>query len=349
MTNQSRLGNRGSQRTTASEVAQEAGVSLSAVSRVFTPGASVSPRMRARVMDASQKLDYTPNVLARSLMTQRTRLIGVILANFSNPIYLTILDHITRDMQQRGLRALLLNISNEDDLESMAQLVLQYSVDGLIVSAGAISPTITERCKKRNIPLVAFARQPKRGNLNVVCADNVTGGRLAARQFIDAGLQKLSFLAGPATASTSLDRGRGFTDELTEAGLSLHSQVHATFYDYNAGAEAARHLLQVADKPDAIFCANDMLAFAVLDIARDELGLKVPEDISVIGFDDVNLSAGSAYNLSTIRQPVESMVTDTLDILGRQIENWTGEWETRLHACSYIERGTVRKNRARQP
>lgn len=325
------------------EVAQEAGVSLSAVSRVFTPGASVSARMRERVMAAAQKLDYTPNVLARSLMTQRTRLIGVILANFSNPIYLTILGHITQDMQQRGLRALLLNVSNEDDLESMAQLVLQYSVDGLIVSAGAISPTIAERCNKRNIPLVAFARQPKHGNLNVVCADNVAGGRLAARQFINADHQKISFLAGPATASTSLDRGRGFVDELKDAGLNLHSQIHASFYDYDAGAEAARQLLQVDDQPEAIFCANDMLAFAVLDVARDQLGLNVPEDISVIGFDDVNLSAGSAYNLSTIRQPVELMVSDTLDILGQQIESWTGEWETRLHACTYIERGTVRK------
>lgn len=343
MTNQSRPGDRSAKRTTALEVAQEAGVSLSAVSRVYTPGASVSDRMRARVMKASKKLDYTPNVLARSLMTQRTRLIGVILANFSNPVYLTILDHITRDMQQRGLRALLLNVSNEDDLESMAQLVLQYSVDGLIVSAGAISPKIAERCKNRNIPLVAFARQPKRGKLNVVCADNVAGGQLAARRFIEAQLQKISFLGGPETASTSVDRGKGFADELKQAGLSIHSQAHASFYDYDAGAAAARKLLQVKNQPDAIFCANDMLAFAVLDVARDEFKLRVPEDISVIGFDDVNLGAGSAYNLSTIRQPVESMVSDTLDILGRQIENWTGKWETRLHACTYVERGTVRK------
>jgi len=344
MTKHSRSGSRNTQRTTALEVAEEAGVSLSAVSRVFTPGASVSARMRERVMAASQKLDYTPNVLARSLMTQQTKLVGVILANFSNPLYLTILGHMTRDMQQRGLRALLLNISNEDDLESMAELVLQYSVDGLIVSAGAISPTITERCKKRNIPLIAFARRPKRGNLNVVCADNIAGGRLAAKQFIDAGHRSISFLAGPKTATTSLDRGRGFTSELKKVGLTLHSQVHASFYDYDAGAEAARQLLLVDDPPDAIFCASDMLAFAVLDVARDELSKNVPDDLSVIGFDDVNLSAGSAYNLSTIRQPVEAMVIDTLDILGRQIENWTGEWETRLHTCHYIERGTVRKS-----
>lgn len=109
----------------------------------------------------------------------------------------------------------------------LLQLVLQYSVDGLIVSAGSISKTITERCRKRNIPLVAFARRPKSSNLNVVCADNVAGGRLAAKQFIDTGHQKISLLAGPETASTSLDRSSGFTDLLTESGLPLHSKIHA--------------------------------------------------------------------------------------------------------------------------
>lgn len=316
---------------------------MSAVSRVFTPGASVSARMRARVSAAADKLGYMPNVLARSLMTQRTHLVGIIQANFNNPVYLTILDHFTRTLQQRGLRTLLLNVSNENDLEAMSRLVLQYSVDGLVVSAGAISPFITEQCVKRAIPLVAFARRPRSGQLNVVCADNVAGGRMAARRLLDAGHQKFGFLGGPATASTSEDRGKGFRAEIEEAGLRLTTSAHASDYGYEAGVHAARQMLSSKDCPDAIFCASDITAFSVLDVARHEFGLAVPDDLSVVGFDDVNLAAASSYNLTTISQPVEAMVKETIDILGRQMETWTGAWETRLMACTCIERGTVRK------
>lgn len=316
---------------------------MSAVSRVFTPGASVSARMRARVSAASEKLGYMPNVLARSLMTQRTHLVGIILANFNNPIYLTILDYFTRTLQQRGLRTLLLNVSNEKDLEAMSRLVLQYSVDGLVVSAGAISPFITEQCVKRAIPLVAFARRPRSGQLNVVCADNVAGGRMAARRLIDAGHQTFGFLGGPASASTSEERGKGFRAEIEEAGLTLNTSAHANDYGYEAGVHAARQMLSSEGCPDAIFCASDITAFGVLDVARHEFGRSVPDDLSVVGFDDVNLAAASSYNLTTISQPVEAMVTETIDILGRQMETWTGAWDTRLMPCTCIERGTVRQ------
>ena len=333
---------RGGARVTAMDVAEEAGVSMSAVSRVFTPGASVSARMRARVSAAADKLGYMPNVLARSLMTQRTHLVGIILANFNNPIYLTVLEHFTRTLQQRGLRTLLLNVSNENDLEAMSRLVLQYSVDGLVVSAAGISPFITEQCVKRKIPLVAFARRPRAGQLNIVCADNVAGGRMAARRLLDAGHRTFGFLGGPPAASTSTDRGNGFRAEIEEAGLTVAASTHASDYGYEAGVHAARRMLSGDHRPEAIFCASDITAFGVLDVARHEFGLSVPGDLSVVGFDDVNLAAASSYNLTTISQPVASMVTEAIDILGRQMEAWTGAWETRLMACTCIERGTVR-------
>ena len=324
------------------DVAEEAGVSMSAVSRVFTPGASVSARMRARVSEAADKLGYMPNVLARSLMTQRTHLVGIIQANFNNPVYLTFLDHFTRTLQQRGLRTLLLNVSNENDLEAMSRLVLQYSVDGLVVSAGAISPFITEQCIKRTIPLVAFARRPRSGQLNIVCADNIAGGRMAARRLIDAGHRTFGFVGGPARASTSEDRGKGFRTEVEEAGFTVNASTNASDYGYEAGVEAAREILSRESCPDAIFCASDITAFGVLDVARHEFGYSVPRDLSVVGFDDVNLAAASSYNLTTVSQPVEAMVTETIDILEQQMEMWTGAWETRLMACRIIERGTVR-------
>lgn len=316
-------------------------MSISAVSRAFTPGASVSARMRARVMAAAEKLDYLPNVMARSLMTQRTHLVGVILSNFNNPLYLTALDHFTHNLQLRGLRMILLNVSRQADVDSMARLVLQYGVDGLVVSAGAISPAITGQCISRGIPLVAFARRPRRSKLHVVCADNVAGGRMAARQLLDTGHRRLAVIGGPKAASTSKERLQGFAAELREAGQTPCAREHADVYDYDAGKAAARRLLSQGQRPDAIFCASDMIALGAIDHLRFELHLQVPQDISVIGFDDVSISAANAFDLSTIRQPIPEMVEQTVDILCRHIEDWTNSWETSLFTCSYIDRGTV--------
>lgn len=328
-------------RASAADVAREAGVSVSAVSRAFTPGASVSARMRNRVLAAAEKLDYMPNVLARSLMTQRTHLIGVILSNFSNPLYLTVLDYFTRDLQRRGLRMILLNVPLDEDLEATARMIMQYGIDGLVVSAGAISPLITDQCVKRGIPLVAFARSPKRSKLHVVCPDNVAGGRIAARQFLDAGHRSFGVVAGPRTASTSEERLKGFRDEIEKAGLRIGAVEFADVYTYDAGMDAARRLLSGRDRPESVFCASDMIAFGTLDLARYELGLSVPDDLSVIGFDDVNLAAAKSYGLSTIRQPLQEMVIETINILERNIQSEKPKWENCLFACTYVSRSTV--------
>lgn len=332
---------RNGSRATASDVACAAGVSMSAVSRVFTPGASVSARMRARVIAAAEKLDYMPNVLARSLMTQRTNLIGVIVANFKNPLYLTLLDHLTNALQARGLRTLLLNVSDGDDLEEMARMVLQYSIDGLVVAAGSISPHITEQCEKRRIPLVAVARRPRRARLHVVCADDVAGGRIAASRLLQSRHRQFGFVAGPPKASTTIERGKGFRAQIEEAGFEVAATAHAREYSYEAGTEIAHELLNRPDRPDAVFCASDLLAMGLMDVARYDYGLSLPDQLSVIGFDDVNLAAAASYRLSTIRQPLETMVQNTVDILSRRIDDWSEGWDTRLLACTPVDRESI--------
>ena len=326
---------------TASDVARAAGVSLSAVSRVFTPGASVSARMRARVMAAAEQLDYMPNVLARSLMTQRTNLVGVILANYKNPVYLTVLDHLTKALQARGLRTLLLNVSDGIDLEETARMVMQYSIDGLVVAAGAISPHIAERCEKRRIPLVAFARRPRQAKLHVVCADDAAGGRVAASRLLQSPHRNFGFIGGPPHASTTIQRGTGFRAQIEESGFEIAATAHAREYSYDAGTETAKKLLSLPDRPDAVFCANDLLAMALMDVARFDFGLSLPGELSVIGFDDVTLAAAASYRLSTIRQPLETMVLDTVDILSREINDWSEEWETRLLTCTPVDRDSI--------
>lgn len=325
----------------AADVAREAGVSVSAVSRAFTIGASISPRMRTRVLEAAEKLDYVPNAMARSLMTQRTHLIGVIMANFANPIYLTVLDCFTRVLQQRGLRMILLNVSQHDELDDTAKMIMEYGIDGLVVSAGSISPILTEKCVARKIPLVAFLRRPKRSRLHVVSADNVAGGYMAARQLLEAGHRRLGFIGGPRTASTSEDRLHGFRQGAEDAGLTVSAVEFGTAYTFEDGKAAARRLLTGDDGPTGLFCAGDMLALGALDCARFELSLSVPDQLSVIGFDNIGFAAAESYDLSTISQPVEEMVVETVNLLERSIEDYSTKWKTKLFACSFVPRGTV--------
>lgn len=332
----------GRSRVTADDVAREAGVSISAVSRVFTPGASASSKMRAKVLAASERLDYMPNAMARSLMTNRTNLIGIIMANFKNPVYLSILDSFTHAIQQRGLRSLLFNVSHGDDLEGSVRQIMEYSIDGLIVSAASMSPLLSEQCRRRGIPLVVFARHPRNVKANVVTADNAAGGRMAARLLIDRGYRRMAYIGGPETVSTSRDRGLGFDRALDEAGLGPARRINATDYGYDEGYEAAARLLNQDGRPEAIFCANDILAMGAIDAARYDFGLHVPDDLAIVGFDDIDLAATRPYRLTTIRQPMDAMVRESIDILTRQIDGHDDGPVTRILACTVVERETVR-------
>src|SRR5438045_948419 len=194
-------------RATAREVAELAGVSISAVSRVFTKGASVSAATRGKVLDASRSLGYQPNLLARSLMTRRTELIGLISNNFDNPAFMEIFDLFTRRLQQHGLRPLLVNLSDGVPPNGALEMLLQYSVDGVIVASSPLHREFAEACAEAHLPLVqAFGRPLGRVAINAVGADNVQGGRVAAELLCERGYRQVAYLGGPRTAPSTEDR-----------------------------------------------------------------------------------------------------------------------------------------------
>lgn len=331
------------QRVTASDVAHEANVSISAVSRVFTAGASVSPRMREKVLAAAEKLEYRPNVMARSLMTQRTALIGIILANFKNPMYLTTLELFTSTLQSRGLRTLVFNVSRGDDVVESARQLMQYGVDGMVVAAASMSQPLVDQCQRQGIPLVSFARQFKGNKVNVVCSDNEAGGRLAGSTLVNRGYRRLAYLGGPKETSTSYFREKGFRDALEDRGLSVFAKINAAEYTYPAGHEAANDLLRDHPDIDGVFCGNDLLAFGAMDVARYQLGLRIPEDLGVIGFDDIEMSSADAFQLTTIRQPLLEMVYQTVEVLTQRIQSGeSGPPQKIILPCKFVERSTLR-------
>jgi DNA-binding LacI/PurR family transcriptional regulator len=324
------------------DVARLAGVSQAAVSRAFTPGASVSAEKRARVLAAAEQLGYRPNVIARSLIRKSTRIIGLVFLRFTNPFYACMIRDFSRALQELGYLTLLFNIAEVHEVEDALPAALQYQVDGLIITSATLSSKMAEECARSGTPVVLFNRYASSDNVNVVRSDNVLGGRLVADAFVDAGHQRLAFIAGEEGVSTNRDREQGFTDRLRERGHELAFRESAGSYTYEPGYEAARLLLQREDPPDGIFCANDLIAMGALDAARWELGIQVPQDLSIVGFDDIPMAGWPGYSLTTVRQPVERMVEATIQVLVDAIKEPEAEARTRIISPSLVKRTSAR-------
>jgi DNA-binding LacI/PurR family transcriptional regulator len=328
-------------RVTARDVAVFAGVSASAVSRAFTKGASVSPATRSKVADAARALGYQPNLLARSLTTKRTELIGLISNNFENPLFLQIFDHFTRGLQQRGLRPLLVNLTEGEPPDGAVNMLLQYRVDGVIVASSSLHRRLLKACAEARLPAVqAFGRPARRTDANVVAADNVQGGRVAAGLFCERQYRRVAFLGGPLEATSTEDRLDGFRQRLAEEGLRPVAEAFADSFSYAAGSALMRRLLQTGGV-DGVFCGNDLLALGAIDTCR-ELDVSVPGEIGVIGFDDMPMASWRPYNLTTVRVPVADIIVGAMDLVVSIVEQPDRPAISQLFACEPVVRDTLR-------
>ncbi|MCP4166240.1 MAG: LacI family DNA-binding transcriptional regulator [Chloroflexi bacterium] len=328
-------------RVTSIDVARHAGVSQSTVSRTFTPGAGVSEAARRKVVEAASELGYTPNAIARSLSKQHTDIVGIVMGRITSPFHPYVLEKFINELQNVGKQALLFSTPPDSEIDELLELVLQYQVDALIVASATISSDMAEACARNGTPVVLFNRYVLGANVNAVCTDNVEAGRLVANELIDAGHQKLALIEGKANTSTAVDRKKGYFDRLQERG---HVDVVADGGDhtYEAGFEAALRLLDRDDPPDAIFCSSDNAALGAMDAARYQLGIKIPAELSVVGFDDIPAAAWPSYSLTTIRTPVNRMVEATLDLLLDRLEKPSMSPEFLLLPGELIRRHSAR-------
>ncbi len=327
-------------RVTAKEVAELAGVSISAVSRTFTTGASVSSVTREKVMAATQSLGYHPNALARSLMTGRTELIALISNAFDNPLFMEIFDLFTRRLQQRGRRPLLANLSGGARTDVALEMLLKYSVDGVIVASSTLPARFTEECAEAGMPVVqAFGRVGSSAAGNIVGCDNLQGGRLAGEMLRQRGYKNVAFLGGPEAATSTEDRLQGLRDSLSVAGIAPCAVVFGHSYCHEAGYTLMKQLLRNGGI-DAVFCGDDVLAMGAMDACRDS-GVNVPRDIGLIGFNNMAMAAWPAYNLTTIHQPVAEIIVTAVELLFAVIDQ-SAQSGARLFECRAIERGTLR-------
>jgi len=326
---------------TLKDVASRAGVSTSAVSRTFTDGASVSDKMRRKVEKAAAELGYSPNFLARSLTTRRTKLIGLVSNNFHNPIFLEVFDLFTRGLQDRDLRPLLVNLSNQTDPVQSVQMLQQYSVDGVVVASSTLPPTFSKAFRDKGMPVVnTFGRYSTSPEVHIVGIDNVEAGRMAARELAARNYKRVAFLGGPESATSTQDRFRGFQEEIAKYPQIAVSHSFASAYSFQAGrAEMLR--LPAEERAEAYFCGDDVLSIGVLSAIRD-LGLRVPEDIGVIGFNDMEMSRWESIDLTTIHQPIRQIVSSSVELMEAMLDEPDRYPEARLFPCKVVERGTLR-------
>ncbi len=308
---------------TLSDVALLAGVSESAVSRTYTPGASVAPATRERVLQAAAQLGYRPNAIARTLTTRRSRMIGVVVSYLQNQFYPVVIEKLSQALQHHGYHVLLFVSDGHETgatVDDQLMDVMQYQVDGLVLASVTLSSAIAKGCRAAGVPVVLFNRTAPIDGVHSVASDNHAGGCLAAQALLQAGCSRIAYLAGLEDASTQIEREQGFNHALREAQVDVFART-VGHYSYERACEATRQLFSRAIIPDGIFAANDHMALAVMDTLRSELGLKVPQEISVVGFDNVPQSAWLAYGLTTIEQDAQAMVNATVEVLIEAIES----------------------------
>lgn len=302
---------------TAHDIAKHLGISQSTVSRVFTPGASVSEDTKKRVLEAAEQLGYRPNMLARSLITRKTNMIGLVMGDIDNPFYPEVLSNLSGELKKRGYNVLLLNSENDRIHGEELSLFLAYNIEGLVVTDVLLSSSVVDHLAELNIPIVLFNRYNQSLHCHTVCCDNVDGGYRIGEYLISRGHRRLAFIAGNPNTSTSQDREKGFRDALMKYGYNLITETG--YFTYEGAFEAASRLLTSVEPPDAIFCANDIMALGAIDAAK-KLGVRIPDGVSIIGFDDIKPSSWEGYALTTWKQPLERMIQATIDLLLGSIE-----------------------------
>jgi DNA-binding LacI/PurR family transcriptional regulator len=323
----------------ASDVARLAGVSQSTVSRVFTPGVNVSEKKKRRVLKAAEELGYSPNALARGLITNQTKMIGIVMVDIKNPFYPEVLVKFMKKLREIGYHVLFVNSESDDVQDDEVSQFLEYKVDGVIVMAASLSYPAVSRFIQYNIPVILFNRYAENSPCSVVSCDNFHGGNKVGEYLLQTGHRRLAFIEGKDNTSTSLERKKGFKETLLKQGHGepLSEVGHFT---YDGGYHAMMNLLSSPQPPDGVFCANDIMALGAMDAAK-ELNVKVPNNVSIIGFDNISLAEWAAYSLTTWEQPVDQMVSATIQLMLNEIKGESDQAVSQLIQGKIIERNSV--------
>ncbi len=299
-------------KVTAQEVAQRCNTSTAAVSRAFRAEAPIAEDLRARILKVARELGYFPPAKRSRSIAGRSK-ISIVVGDISNPFYSDTLERFSKEISARKQDMELQIVPPGENVDSVMSQVFQRDSDAAIIMSANLSSELARQCNRRGLPVVLFNRVQAEPGTNAVCADNYNGGRLVAKRLVDKGCASIAFIGGVADTSTHLERRRGFLDELKSHGLRPVFERNGQ-YDYAKTFAIASDLFDSALRPQGIFCANDIMAIAAIDAAKNK-GLTVGRDVLIIGFDDVPMASWTSYRLTTVRQRVNVMVRAALNLI----------------------------------
>ncbi|MGY5810043.1 LacI family DNA-binding transcriptional regulator [Rhizobium sp. LEGMi198b] len=300
-------------RATAKQVAEAAGVSKWTVIRAFTPGASITEESKRRVLEAAEHLNYSPNLLARSLATNSTHQVAVFVDDFANPQKLPFLETLTERLQAEGFVAMLVNINSHFDHIHALLNASQRQVDAVILFGTAFrDETLNDRRLGRGTaPMFVLARDSQIDGVPAVVCDAEQALKEMVDYLYDKGYRRPGFMAGARALSTALKRRHFFTEFWRQKGVTEIVDIAADRYSAASGADTVRRYIRESDpsqRIDVLMCENDILAIGAIDELRGSFDLRIPEDVAVVGFDNYELGGASAYGLTTYEQPKDEMV-----------------------------------------
>lgn len=315
---------------TIKEIAEAAGVSTATVSRVLNSSPQVRPKTRERVEEAIRRLNYSPSALARGLARKRTNLLGLILSDITNPFYPELIRGIQDRAKCDGYHVIICNTDGKySQEERYLWALLELRVEGVIFASVLMSETRgVELVRRAGIPLVLVNRRLPDTDLDYVVVDNKQGAMQAVRYLVGLGHRQIGIIAGPGDASNSAERLAGYVQALEECGIALRDDyIITTEFSRRAAFEATKEMMTLADPPTALFVVNDNMAVGTLG-ALSSLGLQVPGDVAVVGFDDTEMASLEVVNLTTVSHRCYTMGSEAVNILMDRIKG-TGDAKPR--------------------
>ena len=306
-------------RPTLRDLAKTVGVSASTASRALNNNSAISEEIRKKVFKAAKEAHYIPNSLARSLALKRSHLIGLLVPSIANPFFAEILRGAHDVAQQKGYVVALCDTQRSREREELfSERLLQSQVDGFIVTGSVMLEERIREWRQRNIPLVLAGRRSAGLGISGVSVDDVSAGDQATQYLISKGYKKIQFLGGGPDSPATKDRQRGYLDAMESRGLA--PLISFGDYSMESGFKEAAKIAKIADRPDAVFAANDLMAIGLI-MGLAGFAVKVPHDLAVIGCDDIPMGTLIRPALTSVQIPMYEIGARAMALLLNSLDN----------------------------
>ena len=329
-------------RSTSLDVANLAGVSAAAVSRAFTPGASIAPATKRRVMEAAKKLGYQPNVIARSLNQRRSKLVGLLMSGWNNFGYVEILRSLTEKLEAEGYEVMLKSVLDGAEMGETVRQVLQYQVAAIAVVSEVVPHDVGADCERAGVPVVLVNRMGRGSGNSAVSLDGTALGERIGEFLLAHKHRRVALLRGRSDIDFIDDTMAAITAKIESSPEGTVVADESGVLGYEAGRRAVNALFVGPEPPDAVFCSYDDTAIGVMDGARLDLGISIPGELAVIGNGNRAVASWGSHELTTVEYPREAVIEATLATLLARIEDPGLEPATFLIQTELVVRGSTR-------